>query len=1109
MHPRNQTNNRSAGIGFQRAIGVVVVTVGTLTLAGWTFGIHQLINFVPGTVGIKANTGLAFLLIGSALLLLQISGNRALISARVCMLFAGLIGWLTLFEYATGWNIGIDELLFFDTRPLGSLALSGRPLPNMALCIVVTVAGYWLMSQPEGKAKRPLTLGCLGAFVAAIGVFTGFVYLVGYVSGNGLWHLSGTPIQAAVILILLGVSLLDFARREAQIRWVLGRKLSLVFSAASVLLLAGAIYSHGNAMHIIKAADGVQHTHEVSHRLSELRADLDESQSAVHGYIVTQNESLLFLASNAEPDARGHLAVLLTLTLDHLIQQERLLRLKSLVSEWFEFSASAINVRRTSGFEAASSLITSGRGKALMDQIRERIVILKEEEARMLLLRQEELGALTVRAISILPIGTALSFVLLAAGFFQVNAKAVVDILRNEALRESEDRLRTMADAMPQLAWMAEPDGHVTWYNQRWYDFTGTTPEAALGWGWKSVHDPGLLPLVMERWTRAIANEESFEMEFPLRGADGRFCWFLTRAVPLKNAAGRLLRWFGTNTDVSQKRQAEEEINRLNTRLEQRVQERTAELQAANSALSDLKAALDEHSIVIIMDSIGKATYVNSKFCAISGYSREELLGRDDCIVNSKDYSEEFGRDLWATISGGRIWRGEIRKRAKNGTFYWADSTIVPFFDTRRTVTQYIAICSDITRRKLVEEPLREGEERLRLATAVAGVAVWSWDIPRDVVKWDDLMFTLYGMKPTRDGWVSYKDWQDRVLPEDFAEQEAVLKNTVVKGGSSRREFRIVRASDQAVRIIQAAEVMVSGVDASAMRMVGVNIDITERRHAESEIAKLNLDLQRRSHNLELANRELEAFSYSVSHDLRAPLRAVDGFSMMVLERFQGQLGEEGRRMLSVVRSETRRMGQLIDDLLAFCRIGRQAVESVEVDMHSMAQEVFDELTSLEPKRKLQLNLHLLPATRGVAAMLRQVWVNLIGNAIKFTKGRDVGCIEIDARSGEGGEQIYSVKDNGVGFDMRYVGKLFGVFQRLHELDEFPGTGVGLAIASRILQRHGGRIWAEAELDKGATFTFVLPNQEVRELEPKSSQTEGAPPKVESFESSGRLPTLG
>jgi light-regulated signal transduction histidine kinase (bacteriophytochrome) len=406
---------------------------------------------------------------------------------------------------------------------------------------------------------------------------------------------------------------------------------------------------------------------------------------------------------------------------------------------------------------------------------------------------------------------------------------------------------------------------------------------------------------------------------------------------------------------------------------------------------------------------------------------------------------------------------------------YWEDSTIVPFFDASGKVSQFIAICSDITRRKLVEEALREGEERARLATAVAGVAVWAWDVQTGSIKWDELMFTLYGMQPTPDGCVSYTTWKATVFQDDLAEQVAVLERTAATGGSSQREFRIIRASDNAVRIMQAAEVMVEGVAGAANRLVGINIDITERRRGEEVIAKLNADLQRRSERLEEANKELEAFSYSVSHDLRAPLRAVDGFSKMVLDRYRGVLGEEGGRMLSIVRGETQRMGQLIDDLLAFCRIGRKAVESMEVDMHAMARAVFDELVQLEPERKLTLNLHPLPTVRGMPAMLRQVWVNLIGKAIKFTKERDVGLIEIDSRKGEDGELIYSVKDNGVGFDMRYAEKLFGVFQRLHAAHEFPCTGVGLAIAKRILQRHGGRIWVEAEIDKGAIFSFALP----------------------------------
>ena len=236
--------------------------------------------------------------------------------------------------------------------------------------------------------------------------------------------------------------------------------------------------------------------------------------------------------------------------------------------------------------------------------------------------------------------------------------------------------------------------------------------------------------------------------------------------------------------------------------------------------------------------------------------------------------------------------------------------------------------------------------------------------------------------------------------------------------------------------------------------------DITERKRRDEEIRKLN--------------QELEAFSYSVSHDLRAPLRAIDGYCRMLLEDHAKGLDGEGRRLLDVVVSSTRRMGQLIDDLLEFSRLGRTALRISRLDVSELVQEALRELAEDLAKRRIEMKVSSLPSAFGDRTLLKQVILNLLGNAIKYTRPRELATIEVGGASDET-QNTYWVKDNGVGFEMQYAQQLFGVFQRLHSSEEFEGTGVGLALVQRIIHRHGGRLWAEGAVDRGATFYFTLP----------------------------------
>ena len=310
------------------------------------------------------------------------------------------------------------------------------------------------------------------------------------------------------------------------------------------------------------------------------------------------------------------------------------------------------------------------------------------------------------------------------------------------------------------------------------------------------------------------------------------------------------------------------------------------------------------------------------------------------------------------------------------------------------------------------------------------------------------------------------------ILPEYSQEvRERVLAREHGEPVETIAEYKI-RRPDGEVRTIQASTGTISFRGEAAG--LAVLRDITEQKRAEEEIRKLNEVLERKIGELNKSNHDLEAFNYSVSHDLRVPLMAIDGFSRRLLQHYADGLDPKGLQMLNLIRNDVHKMEQLTEDLLAYARLGRQEMGLSTVSIEQIARGVLEELTAIYSGRKIDLQMGKLPPACCDESMIRQVFANLLSNAFKFTKYRDIARIEIGGSAGAS-ENLYWVKDNGVGFDQQDAEKLFGVFQRLYGSDQFEGTGIGLAVVKRIIDFHKGRVWAEGKPDSGATFYFTLP----------------------------------
>jgi PAS domain S-box-containing protein len=383
----------------------------------------------------------------------------------------------------------------------------------------------------------------------------------------------------------------------------------------------------------------------------------------------------------------------------------------------------------------------------------------------------------------------------------------------------------------------------------------------------------------------------------------------------------------------------------------------------------------------------------------------------------------------------------------------------------------------EMLERERAEQGKVMSERRTRTLVSALTQVVWVADDHGRFVEQRDSWQAYTGQAPER---YEGLGWRSAFDDEGRAALDLAWARALMKPEPFDLELKLWHAESQRHRYVRLRAVPLLDEAGVAREWIGAVQDFDDRRTLEENLRVLNTELEQRvadrTSQLQEANKELESFSYSVSHDLRAPIRAIGGFCELVRRDHGSQLDAEAQRKLGIIKSEAERMGALIDDLLAFSRLGRKGLQPAELDMAALVKAVYERLGRDAAERNVELRLGSLPTAVGDRSLFEQVWVNLLSNALKFSSKKERSVIEVGAISEER-EHVFFVRDNGAGFDPRHAKNLFGVFQRLHHGDEFPGTGVGLALVHRIVARHGGRIWADAKLGEGATFHFTVPKE--------------------------------
>jgi len=644
-------------------------------------------------------------------------------------------------------------------------------------------------------------------------------------------------------------------------------------------------------------------------------------------------------------------------------------------------------------------------------------------------------------------------------GIFIISFDITESRLVKESLIESEAKFRNLFEHSP-LGKSITGTGGSMEVNNAFCKIVGYTLEELKEMKWMDITFPEDLPLTtgfVNSCMEGKIAQASFEKRYIHK--NGSIVWADVSSYLQRDRYNKPEFFITTIADITERKLTEEALLKVHEQM-------VLSQQSAGTGFWDWDMLTDE------LDWSPEMFRLFGLDPSITRASFEVWLR----VIHQDDRAEVQDK-LQASIQNHTQLQNEYRIILPSGEFRWIGALGDTTYDTDGGPQRMNGICLDITERKKREVELKESEYFFRETQRAAFIGSYKINFKTGFWESSEVLDQIFGIDKgysrNVEGWLGLIHPDDRVLLNLYLDEEVIIKRNPFN-----REYRIIRKSDGETRWVSGMGKAEFDEKGNIMLMIGTIQDVTDRKLAENVITKLAEELEEkvigRTAQLLLANKELEAFSYSASHDLRTPLRAMDGFANILLEDYSTFLDEEAKRMLHIIIDNTNRMGHLIDDLLSFSRLGRQEMECSAIDMHQMACSVYQELVPEPEHAKIELHIQNIPVAYGDPSMMRQLWMNLIGNAIKFSS-RKLNCtVEVGCRT-EGNENIFYVKDNGEGFDMIHSSNLFAVFKRLPSAREFDGNGVGLAIVKRIVLLLNGRIWAEGKVSEGATFYFALP----------------------------------